>query len=208
MAKVLVVYYSRRGATEALAKAVAEGAKREGAEVVLRRVDYATAYDLLTADAVAFGSPNYFSYMAGALKDFFDRIWWNFYYGEKVAGKPAAAFTSGAGTNDAALLSIERVIQSQFKLRKVADGVAADGARSDEPYREPSPEYIKACEKLGATLAKEAAKNKGSLKTSDSPPPLLFSLVHPQPHLYTVIGCLPKMIDIHLPLGCPLRKSV
>ena len=163
MVNTVVIYYSRRGATEALAKAVAEGARKEGAEAVLRRVDYATAYDLLTADTVAFGSPNYFGYMAGTLKDFFDRMWWTFgSYGnlrDKLEGKPAVAFTSGAGTSDAALLSIEQMMQS-FKLRKVADGVVADGAHSDEPYREPSPECIQACERLGATLVKEVAKVK------------------------------------------------
>ena len=36
--KVLIVFYSRNGSTEALAKAIADGAKAEGAEVTLRRV--------------------------------------------------------------------------------------------------------------------------------------------------------------------------
>ena len=35
--KVLIAFYSRGGVTEALANAVAEGAKEEGATVVLRR---------------------------------------------------------------------------------------------------------------------------------------------------------------------------
>ena len=36
-AKILIAFYSRGGSTEALAKAIAEGAKAEGAEVRLRR---------------------------------------------------------------------------------------------------------------------------------------------------------------------------
>ncbi len=35
--KVLIAFYSRTGVTESLAKAIAEGAKAEGAEVRLRR---------------------------------------------------------------------------------------------------------------------------------------------------------------------------
>ncbi len=36
--KILIAFYSRNGSTEALAKAIAEGAQSEGAEVTLRRV--------------------------------------------------------------------------------------------------------------------------------------------------------------------------
>jgi len=74
MIKVLILYYSRSGNVEALAKAVAEGAERvENVKAELKRVDYATVEDLISCDAVAFGSPNYFGYMAGLMKDFFDR---------------------------------------------------------------------------------------------------------------------------------------
>ena len=66
MVTVLIIYYSRTGNTEAMARAVAEGNKIEGVEVVLKRVDYATIFDVFLADAVAFGSPCHFSYMAGA----------------------------------------------------------------------------------------------------------------------------------------------
>lgn len=96
--EVLVLYYSRGGRTEALAQAVAEGARSvRGVSVSVKRVDYATVYDFASCGAVAFGSPNYFGYMAGLMKDFFDRA---FDVREKVTGKPAAAFTSGGGSSD------------------------------------------------------------------------------------------------------------
>jgi multimeric flavodoxin WrbA len=66
MVNVLVLYYSRGGRTDKLAKAIAEGAEAEGAETVMKRVDYATGVELIDCDAVALGSPNYFSYMAGS----------------------------------------------------------------------------------------------------------------------------------------------
>ena len=147
MVEVLVLYYSRTGKTNVLAGAVAEGVESvEGASAKVMRVDYATVNDFISCDAVAFGSPNYFSYMAGLMKDFFDK---SLSIREKVTGKPSVAFTSGGGASDSALLSLERMISS-FRLEKVADGVVSQG--------EPSEENLKACKKLGEALAKEAIK--------------------------------------------------
>jgi len=144
MVEVLVLYYSRTGRTEALAKAVAEGIQNAGGTAKIKRVDYATVNDLITCDAVAFGSPNYFSYMAGLMKHFFDKA---LSIREKVTGKPAAAFTSGGGSSNSALTSLEKMITS-FKLEKATDGVVSQG--------EPSKENLEACKKLGETLTKRA----------------------------------------------------
>ena len=145
MVEVLVLFYSRGGRTQALANAVAEGAGNvEGASAAVKRVDYATVNDFISCDAVAFGSPNYFSYMAGLMKDFFDKA---LSIREKVSGKPSVAFTSGGGTSDSALLSLERMISS-FRLEKVADGVVCQGVPSEENLRD--------CRKLGEALAKRA----------------------------------------------------
>jgi len=145
MVEVLILYYSRSGRTEALANSVAEGVESvEGASAEVKRVDYATVSDFLSCDAVAFGSPNYFSYMAGLMKDFFDKA---LSIREKVSGKPSATFTSGGGASDSALLSLERMISS-FRLEKVADGVVSQGV--------PTEENLRACKRLGETLAKRA----------------------------------------------------
>ena len=39
----------------------------------MKRVDYATVNDFISCSAIALGSPNYFGYMAGLMKDFFDK---------------------------------------------------------------------------------------------------------------------------------------
>ncbi len=145
MVEVLVLYYSRSGRTEALANSVADGVESvRGTSVKVKRADYATVNDFVSCDAVAFGSPNYFGYMAGRMKDFFDRA---LSIREKVAGKPSVAFTSGGGASNSALLSLETMITS-FRLEKAADGVVSQG--------EPSQEDLRACKILGATLAKKA----------------------------------------------------
>ncbi len=72
--KILVAYYSKTGHTEALAKAVVEGAKRAGhADVTIKRVAEVKCAELLAADALIVGSPVYWSNMAGEVKNFFDR---------------------------------------------------------------------------------------------------------------------------------------
>ncbi len=147
MVEILVLYYSRTGRTGALAGAVAEGARAvEEISARVKRVDYATVNDFISCDGVAFGSPNYFSYMAGLMKDFFDKA---LSVRENVTGKPAAAFTSGGGSSNSALLSLERMIDS-FRLEKVSDGVVSHG--------EPSSEDLASCRKLGEALARSALK--------------------------------------------------
>ncbi|MBO3797566.1 MAG: NAD(P)H-dependent oxidoreductase [Thermoproteota archaeon] len=153
MVKVLILYYSRGGNVEALARAVAQGVEKvEGATAELKRVDYATVEDLISCDAVAFGSPNYFGYMAGLLKDFFDRAW---SIREKVAGKPAAVFTCGGSSSDSALLSIERIFPA-FKMEKAAGGIVWGLREKGSPFEKDLSEL----KRLGETLAKAAVERK------------------------------------------------
>jgi multimeric flavodoxin WrbA len=143
MAKVLVVYHSQSGNTQAMAEAVARGVTSvPGAEVTIKTALEATLDDLLECDAVALGSPDYFSYMAGGLKDFFDRT----YYPSqgKVTGKPYVAFVTAGGGGRRALDSVERICSS-FRLRRAADSLVAAGR--------PSPQKLTECEELGKSLA-------------------------------------------------------
>ena len=123
MAKVLV-YYSLSGNTEAAAKAVAAGSERvSGTEVRVKEATEATEEDLRDCDAIAVGTYDAFSYMAGRLKDFFDRT----YYPTQgqVTDKPYAAFVTHGG-GGRAIDSVEKICGS-FKLRKVADPVLIRG---------------------------------------------------------------------------------
>src|SRR5262245_50964566 len=73
--KILIVYHSPGGHTEAMAKAVSEGAKKNPhAEVVVKKVADVKCTELLATDALIVGSPVYWSNMAGEVKSFFDRF--------------------------------------------------------------------------------------------------------------------------------------
>src|SRR5512136_2244487 len=131
-----------------MAKAFEEGAKSiTGTDVVLKKAFDATLEDLLSCDAIALGSADYFSYIAGALKDFFDRT----YYPskDKVIGKPYAAFATGGRGGEKALEVLDRMCGA-FKFTKAVEGVAVAGA--------PSHEVLAKCNEAGKKLANALAK--------------------------------------------------
>ncbi|MBU3657596.1 MAG: NAD(P)H:quinone oxidoreductase [Rhodocyclaceae bacterium] len=128
MHKILVLYYSHKGAVEALAQAVARGIDSvPGAEALLRTVPrvstvceateadvpsqgppYATLEDLRNCAGLALGSPVRFGNMAAPLKYFWDGTIAPWLSGE-LSGKPAAVFTSSGslhGGNETTLLSM------------------------------------------------------------------------------------------------------
>jgi multimeric flavodoxin WrbA len=96
--RLLIIYHSKGGKNASMADAVLRGANHQDIDVEVR---FLNAYDaddgdLLWADGIIFGSPENFGYMSGALKDFFDRT---FYEVEgQVDAKPYAIFI-GTGTD-------------------------------------------------------------------------------------------------------------
>jgi flavorubredoxin len=142
MSKVLIIYSSLSGNTEKMAKAVKEGATKAGATVTMKKAPDATAKDVLDADAVIMGTPNFSSYMSGMMKDFFDRS--IFGIRGKCDGKPYATFGSYGGGGMVAIESLNKMIDG-LGLKKAFDSVGAQ--------REPSEELLNACKALGGKMA-------------------------------------------------------
>jgi NAD(P)H dehydrogenase (quinone) len=104
---ILLLYDSRGGMTEQLADSVEQGIIEGGAECVRRRVDDAVPQEMLDADGMIVGSPNW-SGVTGKLKEWFDRSGDLWESGE-LDGKVGAAFTAGysrSGGNEATLLQV------------------------------------------------------------------------------------------------------
>jgi flavorubredoxin len=156
VAKVLIVYHTQSGNTEAMAKAVSEGAKTAGATVVLKKASEAGVDDLLSADVVAIGTPNYFGYMAGMIKDFFDRVWAT--VRDKVVDKPYVVFGSKGGGGAQALESVERICDG-IKMARVSEGLMST--------RQPTQDVLTQCKELGKKLAQPGKLEK--LKTVQEP---------------------------------------
>lgn len=129
MTKVLVLYYSSYGHLEAMAEAVAEGARTAGATVDIRRVPETAPEAVVKAagfktdsahpviegpdalkeyDAIIVGSPTRFGRMASQMASFWDTAGGVWYQGA-LNGKVGGAFTSSAtqhGGNETTLFSI------------------------------------------------------------------------------------------------------
>jgi NAD(P)H dehydrogenase (quinone) len=107
MSEILIVYYSRAGNTEKLAKAVAEGVREGGGNPTLNTVDEVDMNKLPEYDGIIAGSPVYFGMMAAELKKFFDES--VVMVRKKMVNKVGAAFVTGAhrtGGKETTLISI------------------------------------------------------------------------------------------------------
>jgi len=149
MRRVLVLYHSQQyGNTETMAEAVAEGVRSAGAEAVLHNAN-GGRYDVEQYrgfGAVAFGTPDYYSYFAGTLKVFLDD--WYFAKGEDDTGlvdKPVGLFLSHGG-GGAAKEPFEKLFG---RLGTVICGTV-------ESLREPSTGILEKCRELGRRLAEAA----------------------------------------------------
>ncbi len=145
MCKILIVYHSQTGNTEKMAESVARGAKAiTNVKVTLKRAPEATLQDLLECDGLAIGSPEYFGYMAGMVKDFFDRTYNEARGRKEVFKKPYVVFISAGNDGTGALSHIER-IATGYQFKKVYDPVIARGKLDRE--------VLEKCEELGKTIA-------------------------------------------------------
>jgi NAD(P)H dehydrogenase (quinone) len=128
MTEILVLYYSRSGATEALAREIADGVDSvTGCSARLRTVPpvsaaseataadipdsgppYATLADLRECSGLLLGSASKFGNMAAPLKYFLDQTVTE-WFGGALAGKPAGVFASSGslhGGQETTLLSM------------------------------------------------------------------------------------------------------
>ena len=112
---------------------------------MLKRAASAGARDLINCDAYCFGTPDYFSYMAGMLKDFFDRA---FYKAGGIKGRPCGLFVTHGGGGKASR-SVEDMRRT-FKLRAVGRTVLVEG--------KPDAAARAALRRLGAAVARAALK--------------------------------------------------
>ena len=93
---VLVLYDAKGRSIERMARAVADGVAASGlAEPSLKTIEEASREDLLSADGLVLGSPNW-SGVTGSFKQWLDAqgdLWEE----RALAGRPGAAFTAGTG---------------------------------------------------------------------------------------------------------------
>ena len=142
---LLLIYAGHAGGrTHALVEAVKRGVADAGEDVELRALPALDAgvEDLLWANGLLIGTPEHFGYMAGAIKDFFDRT---FYPVQgRVDGLPYAIFVSAGNDGIGAVTSIQRIAIG-YRWKQCAEPVIVKGDPSDADRDR--------CAELGQTLA-------------------------------------------------------
>jgi len=131
-----------------MAEAIAQGAEDSGAAVTLINTnEERLELDRYRGfDAVAFGSPDYFSYVAGGLKTFLD----DWYIARKaspdgLSGKPLGLFFSHGGGGKA-----------REPLESLCGTLGTQIGETIESLGTPGANVLEECKALGAKLAEAA----------------------------------------------------
>src|SRR6185295_15693395 len=113
-----------------------------GVDVVTRPALTASATEVLAADGYVLGTPANLGYMSGALKHFFDQVYYPCL--ESTVGRPFGVYVHGNNDTTGALRAIE-MITTGLQWRMAQQPVSVIGT--------PTPADIDACWELGAALA-------------------------------------------------------
>jgi len=151
MSGILVLYHSRTGNTEKMAKAVAEGVKGLGVDVSMAHAAGFKTGLLKDFAGIAVGSPTYYGTMAWEVKKVFDDS--VKFHGE-LEGRIGGAFTSSAnlaGGNETTILEIVHAM--------LVHGMVVQGTHSGDHYGPvaigaPDKRALDGCKALGRRMAR------------------------------------------------------
>ena len=152
---LLIVYYSKTGGSEAMARAASRSARAEsGVRTVLKNARKAGPEDMLAADGYVFVCPENLAAIAGGMKLFFDESYYPLL--GRIEGRPYAAMVCAGSDGQNAVKQLER-IATGWRLKKVLETlIVCSHAQTPEQIlarKEISVESLKQCEETGATLA-------------------------------------------------------
>jgi multimeric flavodoxin WrbA len=142
---LLLVHHTPSPSMQAMLEQVLAGTRADGLEdvtTVVRPALAATAVDLLAADAMVLGTPANIGYMSGALKHFFDGVYYPCLDAKR--GAPYGLYVHGNSDTGGTVRGVE----------SIAGGMGWE--RAHEPVLvlgTPTKDDLAACWDLGATLA-------------------------------------------------------
>ena len=143
--RLLVVVHAPSENTARLRDAVVAGARDpdiQGVEVVSRIPFEAGPDDVLAAQAVILGTTENLGYMSGAMKDFFDRIYYPCL--EHTQGLPYALYIRAGHDGTGTRRGVETIVTG-LRWRAVQEPVLCRGAFRDS--------FVDDCEDLGTAMA-------------------------------------------------------
>jgi flavodoxin len=157
VARLLIIWHSATGGSEAMAQAALSGAGG-AVTVTCKRASDTSADDVRAADGYLFVCPENLASMAGVMKDFFDRA----YYPAlgRIEGRPYAMMICAGSDGEGAARQIAR-IATGWRLRAVAEPlIICTHAQTSEAILAPkviAEADLAKCHALGAALAQGLA---------------------------------------------------
>ncbi len=152
---LLVIWHSRTGASEALARNVAAGAAEMGRLV---RASAVFPEDILSASAYVFVCPENLATMSGEMKEMFDRCYYPVL--GRIEGRAYATIIAAGSDGEGAQRQVDR-IATGWRLRRVSDPwivrTHAQAREEIDSLKVLSSTDLKAARNLGITLS-EAIK--------------------------------------------------
>jgi hypothetical protein len=155
MRTLLIVFHSRTGGARQMAEAAARGAGVEP-DVRVRLVTAAEAQsaDVLVAEGYIFATPENLAALAGAMKEFFDRTYYDVL--DRINGRPYAAMICAGSDGENAARQIGR-IATGWRLRAVAEPlIVCTHAQTPEAIMAPkviAADDLARCHDIGSALA-------------------------------------------------------
>jgi multimeric flavodoxin WrbA len=145
MKRLLIVAHAPSPNTRRLLDAVIEGARHP--EIVGVEVEALSPFDtgaeqVLAAQAVILGTTENLGYMSGALKDFFDRVYYPCL--EKTQGLPYALYVRAGHDGTGTRRGVETIVTG-LRWRAVQEPLICRGEFQDA--------FVPQCRKLGTLMA-------------------------------------------------------
>ena len=145
MQHLLIVSHTPSDNTRSMTQAVCNGASHgdiAGIELKLCRPLQTRPEDVMWADGILLGTSENFGYMSGAMKDFFDRIYYPCL--EQTQSLPYGLFIRAGNDGLGAQSSIERIVKG-LGWKEVQQTLICRGPWEDS--------FLEQCEELGMTMA-------------------------------------------------------
>lgn len=155
MAKGIVIYYSRGGNTEKMAKIIAEAMNAEGLATDCKSVDKVKAESLLNYDAIVIGSPTYYGHMAWQLKKLIDDT---VAFHGKLDGKVGGAFSSSANIGGGNETTIMGIIETLLIAGLIVEGDSQGDHYGPVSIGIPDERVEKQCQRRGRRIAQLTKK--------------------------------------------------
>jgi multimeric flavodoxin WrbA len=148
--RLLIAWHSRTGASEAMARAAAEGA----GDAILLPAEAVSDAALLEAGGYLFVCPENLAAMSGLMKEMFDRTYYDVL--GRIEGRPYATIIAAGSDGEGAQRQIDRIAMG-WRLKRVAESMIVNfAAQTPEAIAAPKmvpDKVLKQCREMGAALA-------------------------------------------------------